>query len=134
MAPIGDESTQIGSPSPAQLDGALGEVLLAEAARLARRGRWVEAEAALGFPLAPGRPTRGAALDLLARIRGQQGRWADAKAAWTEALRLDPENEAYSAGLRRLSRRPTWLAHSWLMLLIVIAALGLIVVLGFRIL
>lgn len=79
----------------------LAQVALSQATQLARVGHYAEAEKALD--VAPGTPTPPV-LDLLARIRAQQGRLTDARTLWTEAARLDPNNESYSAALHRLAR------------------------------
>jgi type VI secretion system protein ImpK len=43
------------------------------------------------------------ALDLLARIRAQQGRLDDAEASWTELRRTAPDHAPAAAGLRRIA-------------------------------
>lgn len=95
-------STADGEVRPAG-DALLTEVVVARAADLARTGRYAEAESILVHLL--GDPPRSAAaLDLLARIHAQQGRWREAEALWQAAAALDPSNPAYAAGLRRLQR------------------------------
>jgi Flp pilus assembly protein TadD len=87
------------------------QVCLHRAAELARSGRFQEAETALS-EITPPDEQRPAVLDLLARIRAQQGRLREAEALWTRANALQPENEAYRAALQRqsmLQRRPLWL-------------------------
>lgn len=75
----------------------MAQALLARATTLASSGHYDRAELVLnGVP-------RGCheSLDLLARIRAQQGRIPDAIALWTDALRLEPGNAAYRDGLRK---------------------------------
>jgi nucleoid-associated protein YgaU len=79
--------------------GVLRQAVVARAAQLARRGRYPEAEQVLLGSTA-GRDASPAALDLLARIRAQQGRFADAERLWSRATELDPANQTYAAGLR----------------------------------
>jgi flagellar motor protein MotB len=76
----------------------LGQLLLAKAAGLSREGRYREAEGLLDQENGDA-PT----LDLLARIRAQEGRLRDAEIFWRRALELDPGNETYIAALRRIS-------------------------------
>jgi flagellar motor protein MotB len=84
-----------------QVTALLAQAALSQATELARIGRYDEAERALGVnPALDSSPV----LDLLARIRAQQGRLAEAQALWSEAVRLDPNNESYRAALRRLAR------------------------------
>jgi type VI secretion system protein ImpK len=71
-------------------------------------GRYDDAEQVLGANSAIDTP---ATLDLQARIRAQQGRLVEAQTLWSEAVRLDPNNESYRAGLQRLTsmnRRSWW--------------------------
>ena len=90
------------APPPLRL---LAEVGLAEAAHLARAGRLTEAAAVLSdLPAAVSRSER--VLDLRARIKAQMGHLEEAKAMWTEASRLDPENHAYARALGRLQKMP----------------------------
>jgi tetratricopeptide (TPR) repeat protein len=102
---------------------------LAEAAQDARAGRYADAEAILRQLRSHG-PASAAQLDLLARIRAQQGDPAQAAALWEQALVLEPGREAYRAGLeqaRRAGDRPAWLiraAIGGLTLLLVLVAAG----------
>jgi len=80
----------------------LARLALAQAARLARRGAYDAAEALLGEPVVAASGSRLDVLDLKARIRAQQGRWAEAEALWREALTLDPGNAQARAALARL--------------------------------
>jgi flagellar motor protein MotB len=116
----------------ASLHGVLSQALLAKASALARRKQYAAAEAVLADT--PGGVAASApALDLLARIRAQQGRPADAARLWEQALEIDPGNEGYRAGLRRIERieaRPRWARKLWplaaaLLALLVALAVGL---------
>ena len=84
-----------------QVTGLLAQAAMSQAAELARKGHYDDAEQALGVNSGIASPS---ALDLLARIRAQQGRLAEAQSLWSEAVRLDPNNESYRAALRRLTR------------------------------
>jgi type VI secretion system protein ImpK len=76
---------------------------LAAAARLARAGRYDDAEAILK-ELRESFGATGPVLDLLARVMAQQGRLGEAEFLWTQAQQKDPDNEAYRAGLRRIAQ------------------------------
>lgn len=93
----------VASPTDAagQARQALAAVRLARAAELAREGR-LEAAASVAREAgaADGGPE---ALDLLARIRAQQGRLDDAEALWTELRRTVPDHAPAAAGLRRIA-------------------------------
>jgi len=84
---------------------------LAQAAELARTGRYDEAECALaGAGEDPGLKSK--VLDLRARILAQRGRYVEAEACWLEALQLEPGNSDYRAALDALARNrrsPVWL-------------------------
>ncbi len=88
------------------------QVTLSQATTLARAGRYQDAEGLLSeLPRDEAATPRG--LDLLARIRAQQGRLLEAEALWSQASAIDTTNEAYRAALRRIAkmqRRPVWLA------------------------
>ena len=73
------------------------QFLLAEATELAAAGHYAEAEARLAA-IKDGRKN-AAVLDLLARIRAQQGRPAEAVELWQMAVQMDPANAEYRAGL-----------------------------------
>lgn len=77
--------------------------LVASASELARKGRYFDAESLLRNRLAAGR-TEPEVLDLLARIKAQQGELREAEDRWRQASSLDPDNESYRSGLRRLAR------------------------------
>jgi len=96
-----------------------------EAAHLARRGDYPGAEALLSDLLAD---ADGSTLDLLARIRAQQGRYGEAEALWRDAAAVDPLHPEYRAGLARLARaHGRWTGRTGLLLWIVGALLLLLV-------
>lgn len=73
-----------------------GEIRLARAASLARAGQYEQAAALLvGYDGA-------AMLDLLGRIRAQQGRMAEARELWSRAVRQEPGNPTYRAARDRV--------------------------------
>jgi type VI secretion system protein ImpK len=80
----------------------LARLVLAQAARLARRGAYGAAEALLGESVVATSGPRADVLDLKARIRAQQGRWAEAEALWREVLALDPGHAQARVALARL--------------------------------
>ena len=85
--------------------------LLAEAARLARRGSYDAAEAMLAR-LRADSPLRPSMLDLKAKVCAQQGRYLEAEACWREALALAPDNQAFRRALAVIAedrRYPFWL-------------------------
>lgn len=77
----------------------LDQLTLARASELARAGQYAEAKKVLAASGAETESTP-AALDLLARMRAQQGDLAGAEKLWTRASQLDPSNGAYSTALR----------------------------------
>jgi type VI secretion system protein ImpK len=81
----------------------MAQALFARATELAREGRYDAAEAVLAG-VAQDKLPATQLLDLLARIRAQQGRIAEAQSLWTEALRADPNNESYREALGRIAR------------------------------
>lgn len=78
----------------------LDQLTLARATELARAGRYAEAKKVLAANGAETEATP-AALDLLARMRAQQGDLAGAEKLWTRASQLDPANRAYPTALKR---------------------------------
>lgn len=78
----------------------LDQMTLARAAELARARHYAEAEEVLS---AGNEETNygPVTLDLLARMRAQQGRLAEAEKLWARASLLDPANPAYALALRR---------------------------------
>jgi flagellar motor protein MotB len=110
------EKRQVGDTDPPDGDGAtllhttLSHIMLSKAAILAREGRYAAAESMIN-DLVSGEAAITPALDLMARIRAQQGRLFEATDFWKRALEAAPENDAYRAGLRRIERilnRPMW--------------------------
>lgn len=88
---------------------ALEQVTLGMAAALARDGRRAEAE---GLLAALPEPAGAARLDLLARIRAQEGDLDGSEAYWKQVPDDDAMAPAAAAGLRRidvLRGRPRWL-------------------------
>lgn len=81
----------------------LGQVALSQAADLARAGNYLQAEALLADLLHEPEPPV-AAIDLLARIRAQQGRLGEAEVLWRQALARDPGNETIHRALARVAR------------------------------
>lgn len=74
------------------------------------------------------------ALDLLARVRAEQGDVAEARRLWREILLTQPDNKAAKAALRNLGKPPRrrWLlalgvAGGWVAALVVGLAVGLVV-------
>jgi flagellar motor protein MotB len=100
--PPGRDAGPVQGPLGPQASAAF-QAVLAKASELARSGRWEQAEDLLRQWPSEG-PVPNAALDLLARIRAQQGRLFEAEALWTQASAADPGNERYKAALRRIAR------------------------------
>jgi type VI secretion system protein ImpK len=84
------------------LDSLLRQLTIAHATQLARSGQYAEAESILSAS-GEGSKTAPGALDLLARIRAQQGDLPEAEKLWEHANRLDPSNAAYLYALRRVA-------------------------------
>lgn len=106
-------------------------LLIGQATDLARSGAYEEAEQALSEAKAADEEDP-IVFDLLARIRAQQGRYNEAEVFWKEAARLDPGNEAYRAGLKRvrsIHSRP-YLPTYWSPLLIGTLAVGMLAFMG----
>ncbi|MHA2616632.1 MAG: OmpA family protein [bacterium JZ-2024 1] len=97
--------------SPRDLIGTLiSEALLSRATSLARKGEYTAAVNLLK-QLVDIDTENARALDLLARIHAQQGRFSEAEVFWKRALEVDPNNELYFAGLKRIAQmrsRPLW--------------------------
>jgi hypothetical protein len=96
------ESRDDGALADRSISHLLTQVALSRAAELARRGSYRGAEMILG-QLLPG-DSGPAPLDLLARIRAQQGCYPEAKALWTRVLEILPTDAAASAGLARIAQ------------------------------
>lgn len=75
------------------------DVALARARELARAGRHEDAARIAGGVAG----TSAARLDLVARIRAQQGRCEEAATLWEHALELEPGSPTYRAALDRLT-------------------------------
>lgn len=80
----------------------LQQLLLARATTLARAGNYQAAEEVL--TAGTSQSDSAAGLDLLARMRAQQGRFGEAEALWQRATQLEPANPACAAGLRLAHR------------------------------
>ena len=86
----------------------LDQLLLSRAATLARAGSRQAAADLIEAAIAGGEG-RPPALDLLARIRAQQGEWLEAERLWLEVSRQQPGHAGAAAGLARLRRgRGRW--------------------------
>lgn len=84
------------------------QLSFARAAELARAGHFAEAESLLSERTHE--EFTPAVLDLLARIRAQQGRTLEARDLWIKAAKIDNAHGAYQEGVRRLAAtRPAWL-------------------------
>src|SRR5215469_280967 len=86
------------------------DLILYCAASLAREGQYEAAETLL--LAVPSEFATAPILDLTARIYAQKGNYIDAEKRWTEALQLDPRNEAYQQCLKTSERqrlRRVWL-------------------------
>lgn len=115
--------------APSQAAALLRQVTLSQAIRLAREGNYSAAEEILSALLGTGEP-EAVTLDLLARIRAQQGAHLDAASLWRKVQQLDPRHLGAAAGLERLraaQRRPVWLQP----LSVLGAGLAAIVCIGF---
>jgi len=91
--------------------GILNQVMLAQAMELARAGSYEAAEALIE-PLRRDEFTGRIATDLLARIRAQQKRFAEAHALWAELCQVDPQNESYKGALKQADGRLAKQRHS----------------------
>jgi Flagellar motor protein len=98
-------------PAATQASRLLATAFVSRAAAAARDGRLDDAEPLIAEALIAQRSIE--ALDLLARIRAQQGRLLEAEAAWSEALRNDPNCDAAQAGLRRIRSMQTRRVPLW---------------------
>ena len=89
----------------------LDQLAMVQVTDLARRGRFAEAEGLINELWGEPDNLSPLALDLLGRIRCQQGRFHEAEVLWRKALSADPDNERYRAGLRRIAKvrqQPVW--------------------------
>lgn len=92
------------------LQEVLQQLLLVRATGLARAGHYLAAEELLSAGASTSE--NAAVLDLLARMRAQQGRFSEAEALWQRAAQLDPNSPGYVAALRlaaRMQGRRVWL-------------------------
>jgi flagellar motor protein MotB len=96
FATAGEETASLTVAARSLLD----QLTLARATELARAGRYAEAEKILSAD-ADETKHAPAALDLLAKMRAQQGHLAEAEKLWTRASQLEPSNNAYPIALRR---------------------------------
>jgi hypothetical protein len=86
-------------------------VLVSEASQAAYQGEYASAEALLA-DLTRDPSASIQTLDLLARIRAQQGFLSDAETLWKLVLQRDPANVAAKAALARMKRRSLrWPTH-----------------------
>lgn len=121
----GDGGVQCAQSAQSALNLWRGRLRRARATTQARGGDLAGAEATLAssgsFAASPW------SLDLLARIRAQQGRFTEAHSLWTAASELDPDNATYRAGARCAE---TWqrrrIRPEALRLLLVLAAAALL--------
>jgi hypothetical protein len=127
------------TPAPAQpsvrtvegLEHLTLQFLLAKATELAAGGNYAEAETCLAA--IPNGRKHAPLLDLLARIRAQQGRPAEAVELWQMAVQMDPANAEYRAGLAFVEKaakspfHPTRLPGLLLRLLAGLLVLGLFI-------
>lgn len=129
----GDNSTDPGGIL-AHSSALLRQTVLSRAADLARFGRYSQAESLIMDIIQEDDPDiKPSVLDLLARIRAQQGRISEAESLWLKASKLAPSNEAYRDALERIAdmqKRPVWLATLWT-LFVGVVFLAAILLLGF---
>ena len=78
----------------------LNQSIIAQSAELARQGNFTAAEELL-LPLVEQEPSH-MALDLLARIKAQQGKYESARQLWEKAILISPECPDCKAGLERI--------------------------------
>lgn len=121
---VASETEQVSAAQIPALEPYVEQLVINKAVELARAGHYQQAEDLLsGLQRGKDQPS---VLDLLARMRAQQGRWLEAEAYWKQALEKDPTNPAYQEGLRYIqrTRRPPIL-HRFLLPVL----LGLIILL-----
>jgi len=94
---------QLDSMSTGEISLLVCQALLSKAASLARKGEYVAAAGVLRAFTDKENP-HPRALDLLARIHAQQGRFSEAEACWQRALQIEPNHDSYLAGLKRIAR------------------------------
>src|SRR5665213_2122211 len=112
---MSNQQTNVEPSAAVQAAALLKQVTLSQAANLARDGSYSAAEQLLTGMLAT-EQTDANVLDLLARIRAQQGSLLEAEALWQQVLRLDSSHLGAQAGIariRRMRRHPVWLTMLW---------------------
>lgn len=82
-------------------------LLSVQAAELARAGRYEAAESLLS-PMSNAIQDSALCLDLLARIRAQQGAFSEAEALWMKAAQLSPGDSKYDRALHRITKARRW--------------------------
>ncbi len=110
-----------------ELKAVLLQALLSRATVLAGRGQYADAENVLRDIENSG-PDASTTLDLIARIRAQQGRYSEAMVLWKKALELNPDNETYRAGIRRIEKilnRPLWTRAVVPLVAVLVAGVGI---------
>jgi predicted Zn-dependent protease len=93
-----------------QVERLIELAVVTSAAALARRGEYEHAESML-LPLTKGPEHNGYALDLLAKISAQQGKYGEAIALWKRALVGDPLNRKYNAAIEDCNMLQDKVAH-----------------------
>ena len=80
------------------------DLLLWQAAILAKKGKYLEAEQLLSNLQHAPNQQRARSSDLLAKIMIRQKRFSQARSLWQTALALDPENINYQKAIKQLPR------------------------------
>jgi tetratricopeptide (TPR) repeat protein len=108
---------------------------LFSATELARSGRYADAEQLALEVASSDSPFVPSALDLLARIYAQQGRYLEAESCWQRALSLAPGNPRYRNGLDGILREREHLPSLKFVKKVFLTALtaGLILALGYSV-
>jgi len=125
-----DEKSVAGLATLREVGALVAQIAVSHATELARSGRYADAESALA--LAERTPP---ALDLLARICAQQGRLVEAQALWSEATRLEPNNESFRTALQRVARMnrgSSWVRAGRFLAAVAIAVLLVILLLNWQ--
>lgn len=87
--------------APSSVQALVSQIALAQATELARAGKYVKAERLLN-EMAQDATISSNALDLLARIRAQQGRFKEAETLWMQVLQREPSNRQAQAALHQV--------------------------------
>ncbi|MBM4091842.1 MAG: hypothetical protein FJ276_20800, partial [Planctomycetes bacterium] len=98
-----DRGSTSPASSPSPISNLAARIVVSRATELAREGQYGDAESLLAALLPANMPALG--LDLLARIRAQQGRFPEAKALWLQISQLDPGDPGARAALERIAKR-----------------------------